>query len=523
MSEPGEEELKAVGAEPEAVKASGSEPASGSELESAGEPVQPVDAMLAIPVDSVTVRSRLVAAGLRAARSRLFPAVLSFLWPGLGQLRTRRRVWAAIFAIPVVLAVVWLVIQLSNGLDYFGASFLDDSFALTVVVGGVLLCGWRIASMVHAYAVAGPRKLPGRFDAGVLAVLLIVVLLVHGTAIQLAWAAYNMDRDIASNQLIPDEPTPVPTGQLTAGPSPTVAWTPPASGSATPAPTASPPPVPSHRLTILLTGMDFTAGRNHSMNDSILVVSVDTQTDKVVILSLPRDTANYDFYWGGSAGINTKINNFANLVANGQIHAPDPAATALANEVGFLVGVKIDYYAIVDIDGFGTIVDAAHGVCIGIPKTINDPSTGTYIPAGNRCLDGATTLKYVRSRHTDSDYARAGRQQQVLIALARQLTSAGGVGRLAGVMNAAGKVVQTNFPLKTARNYVTLARNIKADAISQCVLGPPYNYHPDPSLTKGAWTTRLKMYKVAQVSTYLFGTDSRFYGMEGITPAPCGK
>jgi len=426
-----------------------------------------------------------------------------------------------------VLAAVWLVLQLTNGLDYFGASFLDNSFALTFVIGLVLMGLWRMASMIHAYAVAGPRRRPGVVDTAVIGILLVVVVAVHGFAADLALAAYNFDNEVASNQLIPDEPTPAPTGSATApataSPSPTAAWTPPSSGSPEPTPSPSPTPTPSHRLTILLTGVDFIAGRNHAMNDSILVASVDTQTYKAAILSIPRDTSNFDFYWGGSAGFNTKINNFANLVAEGLIHAPDPAATALAKEVGFLVGLKVNYYVIVDISGFGALVDAAHGVCVTNFRAINDPSTGTFIPAGYQCMDGATTLKYVRSREGagDNDYTRARRQQDVLIALAKKLTSTGGIGYLSSVLSVAGKTVQTNFPLKTARNYVTLARHVEATTISQCVLGPPYNYHPPTSSTGGAWTSRLIMYKVAQLSVYLFGSDSRYYGMEGITPAPC--
>jgi polyisoprenyl-teichoic acid--peptidoglycan teichoic acid transferase len=473
---------------------------------------EPAPAETVTPTDSAVQRSRLTA------------AVLSFVWPGLGQIYARRRISALIFALPVLVAAIWLVLQLVNGFDYFALSFADNSFALTIIVLAAITGVWRIASMIHAYASTGPLRRPRRLEAGVVAVLLVAVLVVHGEVINYALATYNFDNAVPNNVLIPDSPTPAPISAATASPSPTAAWTPASSGtpSATPTPTPTPTPAPPHRITILLTGVDFLAGRGHAMNDSILLLSVDTKTYKTAIISLPRDTANFDFYWGGSAGFNTKINNFANLVAFGQIGAPDPAATALAKEVGWLIGIPVDYYVIVDIAGFGKLVDAAHGVCVYNPRAINDPSTQTYIPAGNQCMDGATTLKYVRSRHTSSDYARSGRQQQVLIALEQKLVSAGGIGYFTAVLAVGAKTVQTNFPLKTARNYVTLARHVGGN-ITQCVLGPPYSYHPDSSLTGGAWTSRLKMPKVAGLSWYLFGTDSRFYGMEGITPAPCGQ
>jgi len=460
-----------------------------------------------------------------AGRSRLVAAVLSFVWPGLGQLYSRRRVAAVVFAVPVVVASLWLALQLANGLDYFGASFLDNSFALTFVVGVGLLGLWRLASMIHAYAVAGPRRPPSKVDSAVVVVLLVAVVAAHGLAAELALAAYNFDNAVVSNQLIPDEPTPAPTGVAAVSPSPTAAWTPTITGPPELTPSPRVRAAPSHRITILLTGVDFLAGRHHAMNDSILIASVDTRTYKAAILSIPRDTSNFPFYWGGNAGINTKINNFATLVAQGAIHAPDPAATALAKEVGWLVGLKVDYYVIVDIAGFGSLVDAAHGVCVTNPKAINDPSTGTFIPAGHQCMDGPTTLKYVRSREGagDTDYTRSRRQQDVLIALSKKLISPSGIVYISSVLSVAGKTVQTNFPLKDARNYISLATSVGTTTVSQCVLGPPFNYHPPTAATKGTWTSRLKMYMVADLSVYLFGTDSRYYGMEGIAPARCAQ
>jgi len=347
--------------------------------------------------------SALTPANATAGRSRLVAALLSFLWPGLGQLYSRRRLAAAFFAVPVVLAALWLALQVANGVGYFGADFLDNSFALGFVIGVAVLGLWRAASMIHAYAVAGPRRRPSRVDTVVIAILLIAVVAAHGFAANLALAAYNFDNGVASNQLIPDQPTPTPAGMATApptaSPSPTLAWRPPSTGSPEPTPSPSPTAAPSHRITILLTGVDFLAGRRHALNDSILIASLDTQTYKASILSIPRDTANFDFYWGGTAGINTKINNFASLVASGAIRAPDPAATALAKEVGWLGGLKVDYYVIVDIAGFGQLVDAAHGVCVNNPRAIDDPMTGTFIPAGNQCMDGAfvSPLSYRRN------------------------------------------------------------------------------------------------------------------------------
>ena len=466
-------------------------------------------------------------------RAPLRAALLSFIWPGLGQLYLRRRIEAAIFAFPTLIVVVWVVIQLRQGALMFGASLLDDSYALAVVVVAVLIGAWRLMSVAHAYAVAAHRRRPRIMDSSLLAVLLAAVMVTQGVVVTYALSFYNFDRSVASNDFMDSSPTDNPSTdpeeEFTAAPTPSpslMSWQ-PAMTYAPPIPTPliTVPPPSSGRVTILLTGIDWMTGRSHALMDSILVVSLDVKTRKVAIVSVPRDTANYEFYWGGNAGINTKINNFYNLVASGKIQAPDPALTALTKEVGWLVGVKIDYYAIVDLHGFRVMVDLIGGVCVTNPRAINDPSTGTFIPAGYQCMDGPTTLKYVRSREGagDSDYSRSRRQQDVLVALEQKLATPEGLAHLPGLLGLAGTSIQTNFPLKTVKSYVSTAQKLTSKDISKCVLGPPYNFHPATSTTKGTWTSRLKMSLVAGLSVQLFGRDSRFYGMDGITPQYCAS
>jgi LCP family protein required for cell wall assembly len=465
-------------------------------------------------------------ANLKKGRSRLVAVLLSFLWPGLGQFYARKRIMAAVFGIPVVLAIVWLAIQAANGVDWFALSLLDSSFAATLAIGAAVLGIWRLAAMVHAYATAGPLRRPRAVEGGVLAILLVVVVAVHAEAAYYAWSFYQFDVDVASNIIVDSSPITTPSPVPTAAPTPTPLDWQPAGSYAPPNPTpeVTPEPAASHRVTIMLAGLDWLPGRTGGQYDALMLISLDTDTNKVAMVSMPRDTANFDYYWGGQAGINTKINNFANLVDRRQIKAPDPKFTALANELGFLVGVKVDYYAVIDMAGFTSLVDVAGGVCVYNPKAIFDPSQKTYIAAGNVCLNGTNALKYARSRHNGgSDYVRAARQQALIAALAKKIASPSGIGRLPKLLSLSAKIVQTNFPLNTAKNYASIIRQIGSGNITQCVLGPPYDYHPATALTKGAWTSRLKLYMVASLSVDLFGADSRYYGMEGISPAPCAS
>ncbi len=313
--------------------------------------------------------------------------------------------------------------------------------------------------------------------------------------------------------------TPTPGQSQTIAPTESAPAPPsaPASASASPSPTWS--PADPNRLTVLLTGVDFMTGRSHALNDTIMLVSINLKTRAVAMVSVPRDTSDFPFYWGGQAPVTFKINSLVNAVAAGRFGSPDTPMVTLANEVGWLVGVRVNYYAEIDIDGFSKLIDLVGGVDINNPTLLNDPSTGTCIPAGPVHLDGTTALQYVRSRETTNDYARANRQQIVMIALEKKLATPAMLPMLGSLLALAGKSIATNFPLKTARNYVYTAQHL--GSISQCVLGPPYNYHPDSSLTGGSWTSRLKLDEVADLSVQLFGTDSRYYGGSNVVPVPC--
>jgi LCP family protein required for cell wall assembly len=319
-------------------------------------------------------------------------------------------------------------------------------------------------------------------------------------------------------------PSPSATSEISPSPSPTLAPT----DSGSPPPSATPEITPSpsptwgpnpNRLTVLLTGVDFMQGRSHALNDSLMLVSVDTRTRAVAMVSVPRDTSAFPFYWGGQAPDTFKINGLVKAIAAGQFGSPDPPTTTLANEIGWLVGVPVDYYAVIDMDGFSQMIDLVGGVDVYNPALLDDPFTCTYVPAGPVHLDGPTALKYARSRESTNDYQRASRQQTVLVALEKKMATPAMLPKLGSLLALAGKSIATNFPLDTARNYVDTVENISS--ISRCVLGPPYNYHPDSSFTNGTWTSRLNLDQVATLSVQLFGTDSRYYGQPGVGPAPC--
>jgi LCP family protein required for cell wall assembly len=83
--------------------------------------------------------------------------------------------------------------------------------------------------------------------------------------------------------------------------------------------------------------------------------------------------------------------------------------------IQYNLGVRVDYYVLVEFDAFITLVDEIGGIDINVPYEIYDPEypdmnygyDPLYIPAGFQHMDGELALKYARTRHGDNDFERA--------------------------------------------------------------------------------------------------------------------
>ena len=455
-------------------------------------------------------------------RTPAIAAGLSFLWPGLGHLFLGRRREAAILAVPALLLAILAIIQLSQGAVMFAASLWDESYFLAVAGAVIAFGAWRIVAVGHAFLSTSrqPRSRPRQM--AFVAALVVVIVASHGIFVAGTWAWYETSVTIQNNDPLglgsppAATPTPIPTPPDGSSLQPNAITVPTAQAS----PTRPPNP---NRITFLLVGVDWMPGRDHSVTDTMMLASLDTATGKAAMVSVPRDTANFDLYYGGKAGVSFKLNTLMNAAMRPDFGSPDSPIKTLENEIGFIMGVHVDYYALISLAGLAGMIDTLGGIDVYNARAINDNTNQIYIPAGNIHLDGATAIGYVRSREGggDSDYTRAARQQAVLMAAKSRLLSPTGLSRIGNLLSEAGRDIATDFPLNTARKYVKGIQGIKE--IEGCVLGPPYSVHPDMSLSGGTWTTVLDMGRVANLSVELFGQDSRFYGQPGVAPAACGK
>jgi LCP family protein required for cell wall assembly len=228
------------------------------------------------------------------------------------------------------------------------------------------------------------------------------------------------------------------------------------------------------RINILLLGR---AGGHHSgkdLTDTIMVMSINTETKKIALLSLPRDlyvaiphTHNF-----------TKINDVYQ-----QGLSQNKSTELIEETVKNVTGLPIHYSFIIDFDGFEKVVDALGGVNVEVMRDIHDTrypgpnySYETFaISRGWQVLNGATALKYVRERHDDpeGDFGRAKRQQQVIQAVKNKAFSlkifadAFALNRLLTVLE---KSVKTTIAPEEFESFIALSKQVDTNNITNVVI-----------------------------------------------------
>ncbi len=157
------------------------------------------------------------------------------------------------------------------------------------------------------------------------------------------------------------------------------------------------------------------------LTDSIMVASWNPDENNVTLFSIPRDLYVKSPVTNTYGRINAIFQQYYT-----RTQSTEESALWFAWKVWEMLGLDIPYYATIDFQTFKEIVDSLWWVDVYVDKTINDPQypadnminySPFYIEAWEQHLDGATALKYARSRHTTSDFDRAKRQQKLIIAI----------------------------------------------------------------------------------------------------------
>lgn len=179
--------------------------------------------------------------------------------------------------------------------------------------------------------------------------------------------------------------------------------------------------IPPPPLDILVLGLDARQGEAASRADSILLAGINPRALQVSLLSIPRDL-RLDVPGYGVQPINT-----ANALGEQAEAGSGPALTAASLQSA--LGIGTDRFVRLRFSDLEALIDAAGGVWVDVERTLRDEAyplsdtetTAIQFDPGLQWMNGERALQYARTRHADDDYARAGRQQQVVQALARQL------------------------------------------------------------------------------------------------------
>lgn len=189
-------------------------------------------------------------------------------------------------------------------------------------------------------------------------------------------------------------------------------------------------------ISIAIFGVDSDADRNAAgggeRSDSIILLSINPEDKKSVMVSVPRDTRAEIVGYGTVEKIN-------HAYAYG---GPEMAVNSLER----LLNVPIDEYVSINMDGVKDLVDTVGGVDV--------VSNGTFTVKGNSYVEGETyhmygdeALAFMRSRYEDGsggDFGRQNRQQIVLEAMVNKMASIGSIGRVNDIFNALGNNMTTS-------------------------------------------------------------------------------
>lgn len=244
-----------------------------------------------------------------------------------------------------------------------------------------------------------------------------------------------------------------------------------------PSPEVSPSPVPTTELTeqiltILLIGgdRDYVPDMN---TDSLIVAVVDREAKHVSLLSIPRDLWVYIPTHGWD-----RINVAHRIGQRGKY--PDGKGPGLLlRTIEENLGIPIDHWVRIGYEGFARAVDELGGVDLVVACRVNlryqppdsDAEQEMMLVPGVHHLDGATALRYVRTRRGDTDFERAKRQQQFLKAVWYQFKSPETLLRIPGLWSAMKGAFATDLKLGDILALAPVALDLQPQRVRSLAIG----------------------------------------------------
>ncbi len=270
------------------------------------------------------------------------------------------------------------------------------------------------------------------------------------------------------------------------------------------------------RLTFLIIGGDSGTDRPSSQGDrtdTVIVASIDTHTGATTLFTLPRNTERMPFP-KGSPLLRYYPNGFSSAVPNPSRYersqfllnamyrvvptrvphdilgrTKDFGASVMKVSVGAALGLKVDYFVKVNMDGFKDFVNAIGGITVNVNYKIpiggqtdaHIPPDGYIQPGANQHLMGRLALWYARGRYGLDDYKRMERQRCVINAVVQQTTPDKVFTNFQAIAAAGEKSITTDVPRSLLTDLVELGGKVKGTKLRSVVFDPANGFSsPEP-------------------------------------------
>ncbi|MPZ47808.1 MAG: hypothetical protein GEU75_00555 [Dehalococcoidia bacterium] len=251
----------------------------------------------------------------------------------------------------------------------------------------------------------------------------------------------------------------------------------------------------SGRINVLVMGLDRrpAEGQSPARTDTMFVMTVDPASRSARGLAMPRDLYVDIPSKTGNTSFKERVNS-AYII--GETQGYDGGGPALAKKtVEKLLDIKINYYLLIDFEGFKQVIDLLGGVDVDVPSPgVNDPfyseteRPGDYYPCvfqpGLHHMDGSDALCYSRVRRNSSDLDRILRQQRIMFAVMDKMTQ---LNVLADPQNAVNlwkrykNTVTTDINDLQVPGFARLAASIDSDQMAFLSLGAATTPYTVPS------------------------------------------
>jgi LCP family protein required for cell wall assembly len=250
------------------------------------------------------------------------------------------------------------------------------------------------------------------------------------------------------------------------------------------------------QVNILLLGMGGEENDAPYLTDSIMAVTIDPNTDRVMLASIPRDlVVHMNLQTPSTRTWTNKINAayevpYTNIICcvAPQYTGRDGGGHAAENEVGKVTGLTFDRYIAVDFIAFRDMVNALGGVDVCLTTNLDDyeyPAYGggfirggIHYKAGCQHLNGEQALQIARSRHANqpqqsSDFGRARRQQDIMQAIKKKATTVNGFAKAPQLLDALQKNIHTDMSLSDMKAIYDWGKNLPDTSIIRVALTAP--------------------------------------------------